>query len=92
MAKGKAKGKGKGKGKGKALATKGKGKGKDKSQAKDTKPLVSSLAYKTNTRHREHSRVWHWTYKSSLAKGMTPERAKVEAGKAATLHVTGLFG
>ena len=76
--------KGKGKGKGKA---KGKHKGKGRGNA-----LVTKVGFKTRDRHREHSKKWHQVYKEHLKEGHPPEKAKLEAGKAATEHVRAKFG
>jgi hypothetical protein len=47
---------------------------------------------KCNSRHLEHSRVYHQIYEESINKGWTPESAKGAARKAAHKHVSKLFG
>ena len=61
----------------------GKGKGKCKAKAMD---------HKCTLRHREHSKVYQQTMKQMLKAGITTDRAKQAARKAACAHVQNMFG
>ena len=37
------------------------------------------VAYKCNLRHRMHSKKWHQVYKEALRRGVSQDRAKVQA-------------
>ena len=82
----------------KGIATKVEGKGKRK---EDTEMVDGAKVkgkgkvdqhYRTEDRHREHSKVYHQTFKKSLAQGMSPEEARADARLAASLHVRIMFG
>jgi hypothetical protein len=82
----------------KGIATKVEGKGKRK---EDTEMVDGAKVkgkgkvdqhYRTEDRHREHSKVYHQTFKKSLAQGMSLEEARADARLAASLHVRIMFG
>lgn len=82
----------------KGIATKVEGKGKRK---EDTEMVDGAKVkgkgkvdhhYRTEDRHREHSKVYHQTFKKSLAQGMSPEEARADARLAASMHVRIMFG
>jgi hypothetical protein len=86
----------------KGIATKVEGKGKGKSKRKEDTEMVDGAKvkgkgkvdqhYRTEDRHREHSKVYHQTFKKSLAQGMSPEEARADARLAASMHVRIMFG
>ena len=82
----------------KGIATKVEGKGKRK---EDTEMVDGAKGkgkgkvdhhYRTEDRHKEHSKVYHQTFKKSLAQGMSPEEARADARLAASMHVLNMFG
>jgi hypothetical protein len=82
----------------KGIATKVEGKGKRK---EDTEMVDGAKVkgkgkvdhhYRTEDRHREHSKVYHQTFKKSLAQGMSLEEARADARLAASMHVRIMFG
>ena len=82
----------------KGIATKVEGKGKRK---EDTEMVDGAKVkgkgkvdqhYRTEDRHREHSKVYHQTFKKSLAQGMSLEEARADARLAASMHVLNMFG
>ena len=92
---GKVKGKGKGKGKSKAkgqcnvLQEQGKEKGKGKSKGKS---IGGKVLAKPNTRHLEHSKIWHQVFLQCSKQGWSIGDAKAEASKSARAHVQWMFG
>ena len=90
--KGKGKHIGQGQSKGKDIGQgKGKGKGKQSKVQKVTRKQLKG-DYKTKVRHREHSKMWHHVFNLEKKEGTSIEMAKLLAGKAASAHVTKIFG
>ena len=83
-------------------ATKVEGKGKGKGKRKEDTEMVDGAKgkgkgkvdqhYRTEDRHREHSKVYHQTFKKSLAQGSSPQDARADARLAACMHVQNMFG